>query len=415
MKTRTEIIKDRQYFKFCLYGFLKNLRFFEPFLIIFFLQKDLSYLEIGTLYAIREIAINIFEIPSGIVADALGRRLTLAYSLLIYIVAFVIFYLSQSYLLFAFAMLFYALGDAFRSGIHKALIVSYLKKTGQSDLRVSYYGHTRSWSQLGSALSSLLAGIMVFFNENLNVIFLFSVVPYLFGFMNILTYPKNLDEQNKGETQIKRQVVETLRSFLNAMKNLRLLRILINASIYSGFYKSAKDFIQPFLKVSLASITVLAFATEHQQLSIFLGVSYFLMFLGSAFASRNAEKAEKLVKTRANFLNFTLIGGATAGLATGLLIMEWVVPAIVIMLFIILLVIENLRKPSAVAEITIAGKSEVHASVLSVLSQLTSVFASIFVIMIGYLADQFSLGSGIAVVSVIILIVSLVLKVKDVQ
>ena len=45
----SQIIKDKQYFKFCLYGFLKNLRFFEPFLIIFFLQNELTYLEIGSL------------------------------------------------------------------------------------------------------------------------------------------------------------------------------------------------------------------------------------------------------------------------------------------------------------------------------------------------------------------------------
>ena len=66
--------KDLQYFKFCMYGFLKNLRFFEPFLLLILLGKGLSYLEIGTLYAAREISINIMEIPSGLLADTVGRR-----------------------------------------------------------------------------------------------------------------------------------------------------------------------------------------------------------------------------------------------------------------------------------------------------------------------------------------------------
>ena len=78
----SRFVKNLQYYKFCMYGFLKNLRFFEPFLILFFVEQGLSFLQIGTLYAIREIATNLLEIPTGIIADALGRRRTLIRSLI---------------------------------------------------------------------------------------------------------------------------------------------------------------------------------------------------------------------------------------------------------------------------------------------------------------------------------------------
>ena len=83
--------KNLQFRKFQAYGFLKNLRFFEPFLMLFFLEKGITYLQIGTLYAIREITINLFEIPSGLVADAWGRRRTLAGSFLFYLSSFTCF------------------------------------------------------------------------------------------------------------------------------------------------------------------------------------------------------------------------------------------------------------------------------------------------------------------------------------
>ena len=35
--------KDLQYAKFSAYGFLKNLKLFEPFLILFLLEKNLSF------------------------------------------------------------------------------------------------------------------------------------------------------------------------------------------------------------------------------------------------------------------------------------------------------------------------------------------------------------------------------------
>ncbi|MFW6262769.1 MAG: MFS transporter, partial [Thermotogota bacterium] len=44
------IKKDGQFYKFAMYGFLKNLRFFEPFLILFFRDVGLSFLQIGILF-----------------------------------------------------------------------------------------------------------------------------------------------------------------------------------------------------------------------------------------------------------------------------------------------------------------------------------------------------------------------------
>jgi MFS family permease len=409
----SHIIKDKQYFKFCLYGFLKNLRFFEPFLIIFFLQKDLTYLEIGTLYAIRELAINLFEIPSGIIADAFGRRLTLASTFLIYIISFLFFFIGEGYLLFAAAMLLYALGDATRSGINKAIIISYLVRTNQSDLRVDYYGHTRSWSQFGSAISSLLAGLLVFYNENLNLIFLFSIAPYIVDFFNVMSYPSYLDEHTRKQINIKTRIRETFGLFIKAMKSTRLLKTLVNAAIYGGYYKSIKDFIQPFIKSSIIVMPFLLMLSDHQKLSVLLGTTYFLMFMASAIASRNAEKIKRWIGSRTKLLNASLLLGALLGTLSGIMMTYWVFPAIIIMLFIILLLLENLRKPSAVAEITNIGQDEVHASVLSVMSQLTSIFTALIVIIIGFIADKYGIGLGITAASIIMLIFYPIARLKS--
>jgi len=177
--SKQSFIKDKQYFKFCAYGFLKNLRLFEPFLILFFLEAGLSFLEIGMLYSVREIMRNLLEMPAGILADALGRRRTMINSFAFYIISFLTFYFAHSFVLLMTAMIFYALGDAFRTGTHKAMIFDYLKIKGWQDQKVHYYGHTRSWSQLGSALSALIAGVLVFFTGHYRLIFVFSTIPYV--------------------------------------------------------------------------------------------------------------------------------------------------------------------------------------------------------------------------------------------
>ena len=69
------MVKNKQYYKFSAYGFLKNLRFFDAFFILFLLEKNLTYTQIGLLYLIREVFINLLEVPSGIIADTFGEKM----------------------------------------------------------------------------------------------------------------------------------------------------------------------------------------------------------------------------------------------------------------------------------------------------------------------------------------------------
>jgi len=46
-------------FRFSLYGFLKNQRYFEAFLILVFLDKGLDFFRIGLLVAARELTVNV--------------------------------------------------------------------------------------------------------------------------------------------------------------------------------------------------------------------------------------------------------------------------------------------------------------------------------------------------------------------
>ncbi|WP_232618059.1 MFS transporter [Thermosipho africanus] len=103
------IKKDKQFRKFQMYGFLKNLRFFEPFLILFFISSGLSYLQIGILYSIKSIATNILEIPTGVIADLYGRKKSMLFSMISYIISFLIFYFSRSFYLYILAMIFFLL------------------------------------------------------------------------------------------------------------------------------------------------------------------------------------------------------------------------------------------------------------------------------------------------------------------
>ena len=83
-----------QVVKFSMYGFLKNLRFFEAFLIIYMLSHDMNLFKIGILFAVREAIIYIFEIPSGVLADRFGKKNELVLCFLFYIFSVLFFYIG---------------------------------------------------------------------------------------------------------------------------------------------------------------------------------------------------------------------------------------------------------------------------------------------------------------------------------
>jgi MFS family permease len=395
-------IKDLQFFKFSLYGFLKNLRFFEPFLILFFLEKGVLFLEIGTLYAIREISTNILEIPTGIVADSLGRRRTMVYSFICYIISFIIFYFSAHYFMFVIAMVLFSFGEAFRTGTHKAMIFEHLKIKGWNDQKVYYYGNTRSWAQVGSAVSSLIAAFIVFYSGSYKFIFLYSTIPYVIDLFLMLTYPKELDgeiKQLEGE-KVKQNFKRVVKEFFSSFRNRDVLRAIANSSVYAGFFKGTKDYIQPILKTLALSLPVLFFLEDRQRSSTVIGIAYFLIYMLTSVASKRSGRTAEMFSTLHTPLNITLIVGFLMGILTGIFYnLQWAVLSVI--LYIGIYVAENLRKPMVLSYVSDVMEQDILATALSAESQASSIVAATTALLIGFFADRYGVGSGLIIVSVI--------------
>ncbi|MDP7288100.1 MAG: MFS transporter, partial [Phycisphaerae bacterium] len=118
--------------RFCLYGFVKNQKYFEPFLYLALLDKlGFWYFGVGMLIGFRELCVIVMEVPSGAIADVLGRRRSMIISHSCYIAAFVTFALAGDlWRLFA-AMFLFSIGEAFRTGTHKAMIFDWLSRQGR--------------------------------------------------------------------------------------------------------------------------------------------------------------------------------------------------------------------------------------------------------------------------------------------
>lgn len=397
--------RDKQYRKFCAYGFLKNLLFFEPFLILFLRDAGLSYTVIGLLVSFQMITQNILEIPAGILADSMGRRRTLMASFAFYILAFVFFFFSFGIKGFTVAMFLFALGEALRTGTHKAMIFDYLKMNGWQNEKVAYYGITRAWSQRGSAISAVLAGFFVIATRDYRMIFMISVIPYLADFILVASYPKELDGSKSGFrlSEIKENYHRNLKEFFFSFKKPGLLKTTINNSIYSGYYKGVKDFLQPILATLALSLPLMINYSDEQRSALVVGIIYFFIYMATSYASRKSSQFSKRTTNLQQALSLSLAVGLTAGIISGMAYYLGY-PAIAVAFFIVVYLIENLRKPIAISETANQLESDILATVLSTASQFETLFAAICSATLGILADLYGLGIAITGVSVLVLI-----------
>jgi len=397
--------KDIQYYKFCFYGFFKNLRFFEPFLILFFLEKNITFLQIGIIYSTREVLINILEIPSGILADIFGRKKTLIISFFFYITSFAMFFFTHSFFSFLMAISFYAMGDSFRSGNHKTMIFEYLRIHGWNDQRAHYYGHTRSWSQFGSAISSLIAAAIVFYSGNYQSIFIISVIPYILDLILISSYPRELDKsiESQNISSVKSGFKQIINEFTLSLKNPSILRAVANLSIHSGFHRSIKDYLQPVIQSLAISLPVFLYYTDTQRSSILIGIIYFIVYILTSLTTRKAGYLKDRIQSTSKALNITMFMGFILALISGIFY-HYGFFLVSIIFYILIYLIENLRNPIGVGYVSELYQDHILSTALSLNSQSKSLLAAIFAPILGFIADYFGVGIALAGLSFFIII-----------
>ncbi len=382
--------------RFSLYGFLKNQRYFEPFLVLAFLEKGLTFLDIGLLIAFREATVIAFEILSGAVADVYGRRRSMVLSSLAYIASFVLFGLARDLVLLFGAMFLFGVGEAFRTGTHKAMIFEWLRLEGRLDERTKFYGHTRSWSKFGSAVSVLLAAVFVFVSEAYTTVFFLAAVPYGLGIINFAGYPKALDGQMGAEASVGAVWRRLSRTLAASVRHSHLRRLLLESMGFEGVFHAVKDYIQPVLTAAAAVFVAghigTADLSEPQQAVLFVAPTYLVLYLLSGVASRRAhglvsaaggEDRAATVMWGGALLVFLGLGAAAF----------YELFAVVIAAFVALHVLQNLWRPILIGRLDERGSEFQGATLLSVESQARRAATMVMAPLVGFAVDAVAVGS----------------------
>lgn len=344
---------------------------------------------IGLLIAFREIWICILEVPTGAIADVTGRRKAMIFSFISYIISFIVFVISKEVWSFFPAMFFFAIGEAFRTGTHKAIIFDWLKHENRTDDKTEVYGYTRSWSKIGSASSLPVAAGIVYFTGNYTYPFLVTIIPYLLNIINFYTYPDYLDKSKKkpaGTSSIKHVFSTLLASLKQAIIDSKMRRIMLESMNYEGLYRTTKDYLQPIIKTFALSLAFLPALKEDKRTAIVIGVVYIVLYLLSSVASRHTGKFAKFAggEIKASRLLWVLYFLTFFSLGVCLYLQ---LNILAIIAFVIIAVLQNFWRPILISRCATLAKPEDTATILSIESQAKTIFTAIMAPIIGWSID----------------------------
>lgn len=149
-----------------------------PIIVLFWQRNGLDTFEIYLLQTIFSIAVVIMEVPTGMVADRLGKRVSLVLGSTICALSWVLYAASSGFWPFVAAEISIAVGLAFMSGADSAMLYDSLSRLGRAREFRSREGSARSLQMISVGACMLPGGFIGEYSHRL-AIGLSAIGPFL--------------------------------------------------------------------------------------------------------------------------------------------------------------------------------------------------------------------------------------------
>lgn len=253
-------IKLLNWLNFCL-----DFRIYGAITILYFAQVTGSYALGLSIFSIGTIASSLFEVPTGVFSDLVGRKMTVVFGQLASVFAIVSYAIGGSFAMLALGAVLEGLSFALFSGNNSALLYDSLKEENREAEYGEYEGKTSSMFQFALAVSALIGSVVLGW-WTFKVLFWLSVIPQVVGFFIAF----GLVEPKRHYQKIETNVFEHLRDALRKFKENAKLRTLsfakiLDHSIGESMHQFSPAFLAtlwPVWAISLARVLSHIFAAS---------------------------------------------------------------------------------------------------------------------------------------------------------
>ena len=278
--------------RYYLYEFFISLQLFSAVLVPFFTDwGGISQGKIQILQSWFMFWIFILEIPTGAVADYIGRKQSLFIGSLFGVVAMLVYGSIPNFQIFLLAEFLFAVCAAFTSGANEALLYDALKEEGKEDQSKNIFGKAHTFHLLALLIAAPM-GSFVASKFGLNFPIILSSIPALVAAIIVITIREPKYKTKISESKRYLNIVKDgLKTLIN---NKELRRLAFNSLFVSSSAYFVIWFYQPLLKTINVPI-------------IYFGFIHSFLVIVEILISSNFQKIENFLKGEKNYMLFTII------------------------------------------------------------------------------------------------------------
>jgi MFS family permease len=348
--------------------FLSSLYFYHQVITLYFQARGLNYVQINSLWGIIVGVQALAEVPTGIIADKIGRKYSIVIALSLQFFGELIFIFANTYALFVLVCIIAGIGFSFLSGCFEAMMYDSLKSIHKERDMQRVAGLNGSFALAATMIGSAVGG---FITANLQLSrFIHSIVLTAFFVFLSLLASCLLKEPGSEYGRAKESSFRLFKDSLHLFKKNRSLRRIIFLSLLATpFLNYLLNFYPPY------------FVNAHVNGYLFGVTLAAASFLG-VFTSRYAYLFEKTLGVRKGVLLAVLLPGVFYFL------MAFIShPIISIVLVVFAFGSMHIQKPIFLDYLNRHIESRNRATVLSLVNVTSGFYVAIMGLLIGFLAD----------------------------
>lgn len=345
---------------------------------IYFLSLGLNQFQIGQLFAVFMLVMAIFNIPTGVIADIFGHKLSVFIGLILQALGYLFFIINPNYFGILLGFISNGLGLAFQSGAISSLIYEILKKENLHQDFQKVFGKAGGVS----LIAGILAGPIGSFTFTLT-----PIIPYFFSFLTMILAAIVLItvkwEFKKQDASIKKYFSILMVGTKLTLMNKTLLGLIIIGTILT-FNRMVfnQNIIQPYqVKIGIDVA--------------FLGITAAVLSAIAAFISFNSHKIYAFLGKQLSLLFIISISSFIA------IILSFINSLIALPFLFIFVTGHALRDPvfSHITQQEI--ESDKRSTMSSAMGFLTAIIAGVMIPFGGKSIDIFGMSTSMFLIGII--------------
>ena len=272
------------------YSLVNSLNLTHGLWMIYLAYKGMNLLEIGMLEGFFHICSLIMEVPTGAIADLMGRKASRIAGRIFALISLLIMIVSNTFWMFACSFFFSALSYNLESGSGEALVFDSLKVINEEKGYTKVAGNLEAIFQTASIVSLIVGGLMG--EKSFMLAFMTALVISGIAIILAMTfYEPPIEKVVNSEHSLQNFMIHTFESFKTLFSKRTIAFLTLFTTTLSAFTTVLFYYIQNYWKSTGLSIATIG---------VFLAIGS----AGGALLAINVERMEKALK-RTNLGNLS--------------------------------------------------------------------------------------------------------------